>query len=120
KIAQLVIDLDHKRFNKREEASKQLELVGRAAEDELKKALADMPSVEKKKRITELLGKLQNTGIKPELVRPLRAIEVLEGIGTTEARQVLETLAGGAPEARLTREAKMALERVIKASKPTS
>jgi WD40 repeat protein len=120
KIAQWVSDLDHKRFNKREEASKQLELVGKAAEDELKKALADNPSTEKKKRITELLGKLQTTGIKPELVRPLRAIELLERLGTTEARQVLETLAGGAPEARLTREAKAALERVIKASKPTS
>ncbi len=120
KLAQLIADLDHKRFNKREEASKQLELVGGAVEQELKKALADNPSVEKKKRLGELLDKLQTSGIKPELVRPLRAIEVLERLGTTEARQVLETLAGGAPEARLTREAKTALARVVKASKPTS
>jgi dipeptidyl aminopeptidase/acylaminoacyl peptidase len=120
KIAQWVADLDHKRFNKRDEASKSLELMGRAAEAELKKALDDKPSPEKKKRITELLGKLQSAGIKPELVRPLRAIEVLERLGTTESRQLLETLSGGAPEARLTREAKATLERVIKATKPTS
>ena len=120
KIAQLVADLDHNRFNKRDEARKQLEALGSAAEAELKKGLADKPSVEKKKRMQELLDKLRTVGIKPELVRPLRAIEVLERIGTPEARQVLEALGRGAPEATLTREAKAALERAVKASKPTS
>ena len=44
----------------------------------------------------------------------LRAIEVLEHIGTAEARQVLKSLANGAPEARRTREAKSSLERLAK------
>ena len=37
---------------------------------------------------------------------------MLEAIGTSEARQVLEGLTKGAPEARLTREAKRALEQL--------
>ena len=44
--------------------------------------------------------------------QPLRAIEMLERIGTAEARQLLAVLAEGAPAARLTREAKLALDRL--------
>jgi hypothetical protein len=43
----------------------------------------------------------------------LRAVEVLERIGNAEARRVLEALAKGAPEARLTREARTSLERLL-------
>ena len=46
-----------------------------------------------------------------ELIRNLRAVEVLEHIGTPEARQVLQTLAGGAEGARLTVAAREALRR---------
>ena len=42
----------------------------------------------------------------------LRTFELLEHIDTLEARQVLQKLAEGAPHARLTREAKAALERL--------
>ena len=48
----------------------------------------------------------------------LRAVEVLERIGTPEARQVLAKLADGAPEARLTQEAKASLQRLAKRSAP--
>ena len=44
----------------------------------------------------------------------LRALEVLERIGTPEARQILLSLAKGAPEAALTQEAKASLERLGK------
>jgi hypothetical protein len=49
-----------------------------------------------------------------ELMRMLRAIEVLEQVGSPEAREVLQNLADGAPEARLTREAKAAIARLAK------
>jgi hypothetical protein len=50
-------------------------------------------------------------------LRSLRAVEVLEHIATPEARDVLRTLAQGASEVRLTREAKAALERLERRAK---
>jgi hypothetical protein len=48
----------------------------------------------------------------PELLRGVRAVEVLERAGTPEARQLLAALAGGAPGALLTREAAASLQRL--------
>jgi hypothetical protein len=48
-------------------------------------------------------------------LRTLRAIRVLEHIGTAEARELLRKLAGGAAEVRETREAEKALQRLQRA-----
>ncbi len=45
------------------------------------------------------------------ILRELRAVEVLERIGTAEARVLLQTLVGGWPDALLTREARLAVAR---------
>ena len=50
----------------------------------------------------------------PEQLRPLRAVEALEQMGASAAREVLEALARGAPEAQITREAKATLARLAK------
>ena len=50
----------------------------------------------------------------PETIRTLRAIIVLERIGTPEARSVLETLGRGAPGSRETEESKASLQRLIR------
>jgi len=42
----------------------------------------------------------------------MRGVEVLERIGTPEAKKLLETLSSGETAARLTREAKAALRRL--------
>jgi hypothetical protein len=52
--------------------------------------------------------------IPPEDLRHIRAVEVLEGLGTPEARNLLEELAKGAADATLTREAKASLRRLGK------
>jgi len=49
-------------------------------------------------------------------LRLLRALAVLEYAGTQEAKTCLRLLAGGLAEARLTREAKAALERLARHS----
>jgi hypothetical protein len=46
--------------------------------------------------------------------REVRAVEVLERIGTPEAIEVLRKLAGGVPDAVLTHESKAAIERLKK------
>lgn len=50
----------------------------------------------------------------PVQLQLLRAVEVLEQIDTPEARRLLAELAQGAAAARLTQEAKAALERLEK------
>jgi hypothetical protein len=50
----------------------------------------------------------------PESLRYVRAVEVLEQIGSRDAQDVLKTLANGMPTARLTREATAAWERLAK------
>jgi hypothetical protein len=48
----------------------------------------------------------------PDALRHLRAIQVLEQIGSPDARQVLASLAQGAPAAPATRDAAAALARL--------
>jgi len=68
--------------------------------------------VEKKERIERLLDLLKGKGPNLEAVRPTRALELLERVGTPEAKQVLEELAKGDPDAPLTREARATLQRL--------
>jgi hypothetical protein len=112
----LIKDLDDDRFSVRDKASRELAELGHFAEPSLKKVLDRQPSLETRKRVEELLRKLEEAGPSPEELRVLRAVEVLEMIGTPEAKGVLESLAKGAEEAELTRQAQASLRRL--AGKP--
>jgi hypothetical protein len=70
------------------------------------------PALEIRRRVQQLLN--QSRDWTPERLREHRAIQALEHIGTPAGRQLLETLAQGAPEARLTDEAKAALRRLAR------
>jgi hypothetical protein len=50
--------------------------------------------------------------VTPDVLRSLRAIEVLERIGTADARRILDSLARGAPGHPVTEEAKRSLRRL--------
>ena len=65
-----------------------------------------------RRRAELLLKKLADGTLPPEELRAVRAVEVLERIADAEARRVLEDLAGGPPEAPVTREARAALQRL--------
>jgi hypothetical protein len=110
-IAALLANLEAEDFKTREQATQELEKVGEQALPMLKKALAAKPSLEARKRIERLVEQASTQTSAP-LLRGLRAIEVLEHNGTAESRHVLVALAGGAPQARLTREAKASLQRL--------
>jgi WD40 repeat protein len=114
RIAQLIAGLDAEAFDGRERANQELEKLAETAEPELRKALAGQPTPEISRRVELLLEKLQEPAKIRERLRLLRASEVLEKIGSSEARQILKTLANGAPEARLTQDARGALERLDK------
>jgi hypothetical protein len=105
------LDLGSDQFKVREQATKELEKLSEVAAPALHKALAGDVSLEIKRRLEALSEELANWPA--ETLRAVRAVEVLEHVGTPAARAVLEGLAlDGAPEARLTREAEGALRRM--------
>jgi RNA polymerase sigma factor (sigma-70 family) len=114
-VHRLIADLDSDDFNTREKASTDLARIGAGAEDALLGTLAGKPSAEAGRRVRILLETLQRhpPRLPANELQGLRSLEVLERIGSPEARGVLKTLAGGG-EARLTREAKVSLARLEK------
>lgn len=110
KIVQWIADLNSDAFTVRENAVRELQQVDEQAESALRKALESKPTLEARRRIEALLAQLDHPS--SEQVRRIRAVELLELVGTSEARSLLRCLAEGAPQARLTREAKASLERL--------
>jgi WD40 repeat protein len=107
-LARLVADVGSDRFSVRERAFSELEKVGELAGPAVRVALEKPLPLEVRRRLEKLL----DGTLSPERLRELRAVEVLDRLGTPEARQVLRELAEGTPGARLTREAKGSLDRL--------
>jgi hypothetical protein len=110
-LQRLVRDLDSSDFQRREEASRRLTGFGEDAEPTLRKALANKPSAEVRRRLQRILAGPRLIA-SPDLLRSLRALQILEAIGDQPARRLIGKLAAGAPPSRLTREARAALERL--------
>ena len=89
----------------------------------MRAALKTKLSGEQRRRIEDILSAPRPVP-KSEILRQLRSVRVLERIaapraGATRlaAKDLLKKLAAGAPEARLTKEAKTSLERLEKQRK---
>jgi WD40 repeat protein len=111
-IGRWIADLDSAHFKVRQKATTSLEVLEELAEPALRASLDRPSSAELRQRVEELLRRIP-APIDSQL-QSLRAIEVLEQIGTPEARHLLEALGKGAPETRLTQEANASLERLAK------
>src|SRR5204863_6714001 len=105
-------ELDSDRFRVRDKATQELAGLGKLAEPALRQALKSSPSPEVRSRIEALLKGLKESTIAPRLLRDLRTLDVLEQVGTPEARKVVEAMARGARDPRLLEEAKATLERL--------
>jgi hypothetical protein len=108
RLAQALRNLDSDQFTVREKGYKELESQGEAAEGALRQALTGKVSLEMRMRVGQLLQRLE----RPSAWRRSRVLEVLENIGNLDARRLLNVLAQGAPQARLTEEAQAALDRL--------
>jgi dipeptidyl aminopeptidase/acylaminoacyl peptidase len=117
-LARLVANLDANDFQVRQKAYRELEEHGADAEPTLREGLEGHPSLELRKRLKELLESMRTTPYSGEVLRGLRAVEVLERIGTPQAREILKTLASGAAGFRLTQEAQAALSRLERVKRP--
>jgi hypothetical protein len=114
KVARLLAGLDNDSFDERERATTELRRLGDLAGPALRQFLKGSPAPEGRRRAEEILAELDRALAPREQLRDLRAVEALEWAGAADA---LRTLAAGAPEARLTREAKAALGRLTAAQR---
>ncbi len=104
--------LDADIFEARERAMVELEKLGELAEPALRRVLENKPTLEQRRRIEPILAKLEAASPSGETLRSLRAVRVLEHVGTSEAQRLLRELANGAEGASLTRAAQAALTRL--------
>jgi len=110
----LVGRLNAAAFADREAAEKALRDLGERAEPALRAMLPTTLTPEQRTRVERLLAAVTPGAflLAGDRLRGVRAVAVLERVGTPAARDVLARLAGGAADARLTREAGAAAERL--------
>jgi WD40 repeat protein len=116
-INRLIGSLDDSQFMVREQATRELEELGDEVGSLLRQAAANTSSAEVKRRLEGLIAKAA-AGSLPAILRDRRAVAVLEQIGTKDACDLLGTLAKGAPDAAVTRDATSALTRHGEAESP--
>jgi hypothetical protein len=114
RIHQLIQDLESKDDETRDLAIQKLEKLGELTEPHLRSVLSVKRSDTLRTHVEMLLVKLDRAKLSGERLRTLRAIELLERIGSLGAQEILQDLAKGAPAARETKEAEAALERLKK------
>jgi WD40 repeat protein len=119
RIAELIAQLDSEQFSTREEAMTELSRLGSRPEPALRRALRDAQSAEVKRRVEILLRHIEALK-KPELgparLRQLRVIEVLERIGTAQARELLHRVVKDGADVVLVGEADASLRRLARRS----
>jgi len=111
-VETLIKNLDSDVFAVRDRATRELEKLGEQAVPGLRAAQKDNPPAEVHVRIEQLLKRLAGPITQGDKLRAIRAVEVLERLGTDEAKSLLRNYASGAAGARVTEEAQDALARL--------
>jgi hypothetical protein len=114
RIPRLIRQLDDDEYETREKAMKELAALGLEARDALREAVGATESAEARRRMEDLLSVTTEEDTAGQVFRARRAVLVLERIGTPEAKTLLQTLAKGAADAPLTRDAQAALARLAR------
>ncbi len=104
--------LDNKSFQLRETAAANLSAHFEVAEGQLKELLINQTSPEVKRRLQILLKACGLGELAKGQLQTLRGIELLENLGSPEARAILAQLASGDPRLSTTREASAAAQRL--------
>src|SRR5262249_19248132 len=106
-VRRLVPELGAETYEARERATKQLSLLGRDAAIPVRPALAEArdPEIARRlQRVLELADAHKDDPLPPLDLRVLRSVQVLERIGTPEAKGLLEEEARGPAFDRTTQE----------------
>jgi hypothetical protein len=110
-LQRLLAGLDGDTARERRQAAEELHRLDLRVEKELRDAEKTGRTAEMRKAASRLLHRLEDGTLHPDRLREVRAVEVLENIGTPAAKALLHRLAAGA-DSRLTREAEAALKRL--------
>ncbi len=108
----LLATLSHDDYSRREQATAELKEFWPLAKAGLREVVDKSPSPEARRRAAAILEEMAERAMSPGELRALRAAEVLEWIGTPEARALLRKLTSGSPDAQLTRDASAACKRL--------
>jgi len=113
-LSRLITELESNSPAIRKQAASKLEQAGEAAAPALREALKSTNSPIARRQIGLLLEEADPVAFATtnEKLRVNRALEILEHIGTPQARATLATLASGAPKAAQTQEAQAAIKRL--------
>jgi hypothetical protein len=112
RVRELVAVLESDRFRERQQATEELAMQAELVEPALRQALSDGASAESRRRLEEVLHTRERDLFSPRQLQILRAIEVLEKIGTPDAEKILKELACGTAGFQITREAAASLIRL--------
>lgn len=114
RLKRWLAQLDDEKFEVREAAGRELTKLGKPAVPALRQGLEGARSAEVRRRAQAILDEVLEPFPREEELAGVRAVEVLERIGTPAAERLLKELADGDPNARQTQEAKAAGERLSK------
>jgi len=103
-----------RRFCQARSASAALAQLGALAETALRQALKNNLSAEAQRRIEQLLDQIDHQELSRETLRGMRTVEILENLGTPDAREIMRILSQGAPDPELIEQAKDSLRRVAR------
>ncbi len=111
-LDRLFADLGSDQFKVRERASVELDVFGETILAGVRARLAQVQSIEVRRRVEQFLAKHGGDEEPPDRLRERRAVELLEQLHRPEALAVLRELAKGSQAASRTREAAEALRRL--------
>jgi hypothetical protein len=115
RVKALLADLDDDEPRKREGAMEALQELAAEFEPLLADVSKNHEPGEVRNRVRLVLRRQREAAVPGSLLIRMRAVLALEQIGTDAARQILTRVAGGPAGARLTEEARQAVERLAKA-----
>jgi hypothetical protein len=111
RIANLIVALNSEQFAERNAALEELKNLDIEIEPAFRRAIAAGVALECRRRMESVLDLPPAIVRGRETLRGVRVVQMLEAIGTPAARQLLKFLGTGAPDARLTQNARDSLAR---------
>jgi WD40 repeat protein len=118
RVKALLIELDDDEPKRREKAMEALQELAAEFEPLLADVSRNHEPGEVRNRVRFVLRRQREAAVPHSLLIRMRAVMVLEQIGTDRARRILTKIADGPDGARLTEEARQSLKRLAQAPRP--